>query len=294
MSKLPQISNRSANFCKTVKLDGLQIDMLTNGAHGIIVSGEHGHPDYEIQAAISGEYSAVFRDRQLRLKPEAVCLIPPNCVHRSSAATEGARQIALNFSLRYKPGQNSPLTEAAQLLPKEEPILFPDAVPLWNALCLFAEELTQPELASGALIDLLMQQICILLLRSLKKRSNLSGGGTELSALFDLKSERFNKIEAFFHQRHAEQVSEDDLARELAVSRRQTSRILRQQCGKSFHEKLTEMRMHYALQYLVHTDLSAEEIAFQVGFASVSGFFAAFKKKHHMTPVQYRNKERKE
>lgn len=284
-------SNCATNFCTTIKIDGMQFDVWTNGVHSIGISGDHTHTGYELQTALSGQYSVMFADRQLQLgAPGTLCLIPPGCSHRCCDAEENARQLALDFSLRRKPEKSAPLASAAELLPVDTPLLLAEEAPLCSALLLFFQELERPGLASGLFLELLLQQILILLLRALKERSNTRDDLP--TPEYDLQNTRYNKIEAFLHRRYADPVTENDLAQELAVSRRQTSRIMRQYCGKSFREKLEEIRMHYALQYLLQTDISAERIAFLVGYGSASGFFVAFKKRFSVTPMEYRCRER--
>lgn len=283
--------NSATNFCTAVKLEGLQFDIWTNGVHEVGISGDHSHVGYELQTVLTGEYCVAFEDQKLQLgPPDTLCLIPPGCSHRCCEVGENTRQIALDFSLKRKSGQSSFLTAAAELLPTDKPLLLTGEAHLCEALRQFVRELEAPEMASGMLVELLLQQVMLLLLRALKKRSDTQA---QLSTPGDdLKNTRFNKIEDFFHGHYADSITEDDLARELAVSRRQTSRILRQYCGKSFQEKLEEIRMHYALRYLLWTELPVETIALRIGYRSATGFFVAFKKRHSMTPTEYRQKEK--
>ena len=292
MEETIQNINSSTNFCSTVKLEGLQFDIWTNGVHGIGISGDHDHIGYELQTVLSGEYCVTFADQQMQLgDPDTLCLIPPGCSHRCSDMGENTRQIAIDFSLRRKTEQTTAMTAAAELLPLDKPLLLTGEESLCNALRQFVRELESPGMGSGLMVELLLQQIMLLLLRALKSRSDNQGASSEPGD--DLQNTRFNKIEDFFHSHYAEAVTEDDLARKLAVSRRQTSRILRQYCGKSFQEKLEDIRMHYALRYLVQTELPVEAIALRVGYRSATGFFAAFKRRHSMTPTEYRQKEKR-
>ena len=292
MEETIQNINSSTNFCSTVKLEGLQFDIWTNGVHGIGISGDHDHIGYELQTVLSGQYCVTFADQQMQISGvDTLCLIPPGCSHRCSDLGEDTRQIAIDFSLRRKPEQSTSLAATTALLPQNQPLLLTGEEPLCNALRQFVRELENPGMGSGLLVELLLQQIMLLLLRALKSRSDSQGTSSDPGD--DLQNTRFNKIEDFFHSHYAETVTEDDLARKLAVSRRQTSRILRQYCGKSFQEKLEDMRMHYALRYLVQTELPVETIALRVGYRSATGFFVAFKRRHAMTPTEYRQKEKR-
>ena len=284
--------NYKSNFSTTVKLDDVRIDMRTNGPHRTILPNRHAHTGYEVQAALMGEYDIAFGDgKTMRMKaPGAVCLIPPACEHSSHYAGPGVRQmgLGLRFTWRHKPGQGdaSGLLKELERLPKNEPVLLTGAEELCETLKRFSEELAAPDVGSEVLLDALLRQFYIQLFRALKAAT---GPRPRDRSDHDKREDRYGKIEEFFHEQYANRsVTEEDLAEYLSVSKRQTSRILRELCGKSFHEKLEEMRMHYAMRRLVYTDDAVEDIAMQVGYAAASGFYVAFKKAFGVTPTQFR------
>lgn len=288
MSKLVSDNYRS-NFSTTVKLGDVRIDMRTNGAHATIVPNRHTHTGYEVQVALEGEYCIDFGGRQVLMRaPDTLCLIPPGCSHYSCYAGTQTRQmsVGLRFVCRQKQTQEetSGLLELLELLPRTGPVLLTDGE-LCRTIRRFSEELSAPDVGSELLLDALLRQFYIQLFRALKAAA---GPNARDRSDHDKREDRYGRIEEFFHEHYARFVTEEDLARHLSVSKRQTSRILRQLCGNSFHEKLEEIRMHYALQRLVYTDEPVESIALQVGYTAASGFYVAFKKSFGMTPAQYR------
>ena len=281
-------SSKPSNFSTAVKLGELQIDVRTNGPHESLEDVvTHAHSGFEVQAALSGTYCLAFADRQLQIRaPDTVCLIPPDCPHRSGQAEAGTRLISLRFSCRKRSAQGEAAALAEVMAQRmEEPVLLSGEPELCAALKGFSRELVAPELASQLLLDSLLQEIFIRLFRSIKKQRCIS---REEAPEREVRTDRYSQIEAFFQDNYEKPITEQDLATVLAVSKRQTSRILREQCGKSFHEKLEEVRMSRAQQYLRLGELTVEEIAFRVGYASASGFFVAFKKRFGMTPTRYR------
>ena len=101
------------------------------------------------------------------------------------------------------------------------------------------------------------------------------------------------KIENFFESRLADQVTEQDLADYLNLSKRQTSRILTDVYHRSFRKILTDNRMWRAAQMLVTTALPVDQIAYKVGYTSVSGFYSAFEQKFGVSAGRYRHENRK-
>lgn len=280
-----------SNFSTTVKLDDVRVDMRTNGPHRTILPNGHAHTGYEVQVALQGEYYIEFAGKKLPVRaPDTLCLIPPGCHHSSHYAGPDVRQmgLGLRFTWRHKPGRGTPsgLLEVLEHLPEDAPVLLTDAGELCDTLRRFSEELAGPDVGSEVMLDALLRQFYIQLFRALKA---MTGPRSRDRSDHDKREDRYGRIEDFFHERYADStVTEDDLAEYLAVSKRQTSRILRRLCGKSFHEKLEEMRMHYAVQRLVYTDELVEDIAMQVGYTASSGFYVAFKKAFGMTPARYR------
>lgn len=100
--------------------------------------------------------------------------------------------------------------------------------------------------------------------------------------------ERFGIIDTFFEQNSGKYGSEQMLADELHISRRQLNRVLVTHYGMSFREKLLRARMDRAAWLLRTTDLSVGQISEMVGYMSETSFFKAFKAYHNTTPKAYR------
>ena len=104
----------------------------------------------------------------------------------------------------------------------------------------------------------------------------------------DSKHSRYYRIEMWFADNFSKQITEDDLAGEVAISKRHLSRVFADIYGMTFREKLVEVRLHRAAQLLEQTELNVEEIALSVGYKSFSGFYRAFVKSFSCTPFEYR------
>ena len=78
---------------------------------------------------------------------------------------------------------------------------------------------------------------------------------------------------------------------ELAgYSKMHLGRLIKQYYGKTPSALLHDIRMKLATEYLEKTSFTIEKIAEDVGFSSVSQFYAAFKKQYQCTPHTYRKK----
>jgi len=102
--------------------------------------------------------------------------------------------------------------------------------------------------------------------------------------------QRFKKlIEKNYKSRH--QVKE--YANLLAVSSDYLNRFVKNKTGKSAKEYIQDKLMIEAQRMLLFTELTAKELAFELGFEEPSHFNSFFKKVNGLSPIAFRQKIRK-
>lgn len=106
------------------------------------------------------------------------------------------------------------------------------------------------------------------------------------TSLFDNKSENTAQnrdyafiINEFFSSRYSENITVEELARELCLSEKQTQRLVTKHTGKTFGQNLLDQRMKIADYLIENTDMMLNEVARYVGYSSYAGFFKARKKR---------------
>lgn len=82
----------------------------------------------------------------------------------------------------------------------------------------------------------------------------------------------------------------DDVARKLGYSRRSLQRRLQEE-DTSFQKQLNHTRELLAKSYLANTDMTAEDIAFLLGYQEIGSFLRAFAAWTGRTIHAYRNTE---
>ena len=90
-----------------------------------------------------------------------------------------------------------------------------------------------------------------------------------------------------------ENLSLDEICRELGVSNSYFSSIFKKETGTSFIGFLTECRMERAARLLIETDEKNYVIANQVGYTDPNYFSYVFKRKFGMSPSKYRTEHTK-
>ena len=105
----------------------------------------------------------------------------------------------------------------------------------------------------------------------------------------DSNMQRYEVLDYYINKCYMHPLTPKLLAEQLYISERQISRIVKNKYGMSFHKVLIEKRILVAEQMLEKSDIKIQEISQAIGFHSPDIFFREFKKKHGMTPKEYRS-----
>ncbi|MBE5961886.1 MAG: helix-turn-helix domain-containing protein [Lachnospiraceae bacterium] len=92
----------------------------------------------------------------------------------------------------------------------------------------------------------------------------------------------------YMDEHFTEKLSLDILAKELFVTKYYISRIFSKKLHTTFSDYVNKLRVQYAAQLLINTDLSVSIIALTSGFESERTFYRVFKNENRLTPLQYR------
>jgi len=95
-------------------------------------------------------------------------------------------------------------------------------------------------------------------------------------------------IRRFMQASHTAPVRLADLAERLGLSESRAAHAVREVCGQTFVELLTEARLRTAANLLRHTNLGVLEVALRSGFGDISNFHRCFRRRFKLTPLRYR------
>ena len=101
------------------------------------------------------------------------------------------------------------------------------------------------------------------------------------------------KAAEYLDTNYTHDISVDEIADAIGVSRSFLSRCFKEVHGMTILEYLLGVRMKKALELLDETDLSVNEISAKVGFNNANYFFRKFKEEFGLTPTQYRTEKTK-
>ncbi|MGE5701467.1 MAG: helix-turn-helix domain-containing protein [Clostridia bacterium] len=94
----------------------------------------------------------------------------------------------------------------------------------------------------------------------------------------------------FIHEEHEERLTLDEMAKTAGISKFHLIELFRDQLGCTPARYVTRLRLNRSAILLKHSDTEITELAYQVGFGSISSFQRAFKAEYRMSPGEYRKK----
>jgi AraC family transcriptional regulator len=122
----------------------------------------------------------------------------------------------------------------------------------------------------------------------IRRYSNLPCRAVEYGVERLSKMQRRRAID--FMQEHLDtNVGLRDIARALGMTQYRFARAFRNATGVSVHQSLVDMRINRARDLLSRTERPLAEIAYACGFSSQSHMTSWFRRKHGVTPNQFRH-----
>lgn len=277
-------------FSSVFDLGGLQVapvHVRIEQLRPIIAAHTHSNTSYEIHYARQGQGTVTIDGVSRPVEADTLYITGPGVVH---AQVSGRDTPIVEYCLylncrRMSARRDDPFALFAETtfwMGRDEGRL----LPLLDRLI---QENRRMLPGAAEMSETILKQIIILLTRMY--RADADSAPSPSPAPLLTRAGFLPIIEdAFFYRYRTLTLS--DLSGLLNLSARQTQRLLRQNFGKTFSQKLTEARMAAASQYLLNTSLTVTEISERTGFSSIEHFSAAFRRFNGVSPRAYRKKER--
>lgn len=244
----------------------------------------HANRKYEVTIILQGSCRVDVEGTKYQLSAGQAILIPPD-LHHIFTQTPGTFD---RFCFWFSPEHDVFRTELQRCLPA--PMVF--GVPAeMLSLC----HTVYREYSSDAPFwwDMQMAHLTVLLLTILRWL-NVDSSVLQPRLIFNT-SERATRIDRFIEANLSKPLLLDDLAQALHLSRRQTMRVVQEQCGVGFREAVLRARLDRAAWLLRTTAMPMNEIMAAVGYSvQGSSFSRLFRDRFNLSPRQYREQFRGE
>ncbi len=106
------------------------------------------------------------------------------------------------------------------------------------------------------------------------------------------QGERLNKLISFIGSNYSDNITLDDIAKEIGLSRFHASRMFKYSTGHTFKEYLNLKRIEVAKKLMKTPEINVSQACFSVGFNDVSYFSRIFKKYEGINPSNFQKKFR--
>ena len=264
------------NFEFSTDADGMQLHVRSVRSRFLpeerVDDRPHKHFFSEFHCVFRGEEIIDFpkENRKIHVKAGQILFIPRDHYHGVTTAGETVDRICFHFSAE-KADAPSPFSEQSL-----RPTLFRDDYAKGLMELCRSEQLLPPT-PQGK-----MRQGFLMISTALRL---LSDGLTRESKEQALEAPDKKWIILDYMERHfTDPEGLEGLAKALYLSQRQTSTLVKKYLGADFKTAIRQRRMELADIYLQRGELSLEEIAWNVGYRSYSGFQLSFKEYFGATP----------
>src|ERR1044072_4793229 len=149
-----------------------------------------------------------------------------------------------------------------------------------------AREMAEERVGHRAMLDSLVRQLTIYLLRShltVRKSAQI-----ELSRAGPV-DRRLRRAIEFMHDNFSRELALEEIASAAYLSEYHFARLFKQVAGVTVHVYLANLRLEHARRLLAETGLAISEISTRVGYQSQSHFTKIFKSVTGVTPRAYRD-----
>ncbi|MEK6302457.1 MAG: AraC family transcriptional regulator [Acidobacteriota bacterium] len=247
----------------------------------------HSHSALTVTAVLAGELSAGIGPGDWRLTSTDVALTNINQVHAG-----GAKEVEF-ISVGVTPLLVNELVAEIGLTRTTSEIAFRACVVTDELISrtarAMAGELAAEELGHGAMLESMVRQLMIHLLRThlTVRKSDL----IELSRAGPV-DRRLRRAIEFMHDNYSGGASLEEIASAAYLSEYHFARLFKEIIGVTPHVYLANLRLERARKLLAETELPISEVASMVGYHSQSHFTKIFKSITGTTPGAYRDSSR--
>jgi YesN/AraC family two-component response regulator len=112
-------------------------------------------------------------------------------------------------------------------------------------------------------------------------------------AITDETRKKFAQAVAFIEENYMHDISRENFAESLEINHDYLGKLFIQYKGKKMSDYINELRIKKASELLLADDRNVTEIAFEVGFDSLSTFYRVFQKFMGEKPTDYRERNKK-
>lgn len=252
----------------------------------------HFHGDSEIHILLSGNAIIEIDGKDVQINTGDICLLAPKSSHYPKICSDTLERTNFSFSLmqNYSYSKNkksfSEYVHYSNIFKSVSEYFIINDIELLSIVKKLIREQFSGE--SEHIYETLLALFFITLAKRIKeqhlpyKEQTVRGVSENENSLKQRK-----RVEEFFQKRYDEDISIEDLAKELCLSVPHTHRIVKKVFTDGFKKTLMKQRIEHACMLIKQGNLTLTEIGYRCGYTSYNGFLSAFKNYVGKTPKEY-------
>ncbi len=240
-----------------------------NGFANNDMKGTHTHFTFEIFFIVSGSLTLIT-DNETTKRENCVLIIPPKLKHFTIPSGES---YCLLFSFNGDTNVEKQLNNGVYELPMTEDVAF------------YIKKFTEKTLTNTPSAETDVIHLASLIF------NNVFNSLNDANLQSRNKKKRFsvhiNAIESYINNNIFSKITLTSVAKNVFLSPKQISRIIKKEYNCSFTSLITEKRLAIATVMLKNTDIKIADIAKQIFYDSETYFYKLFKNKYGVSPLKY-------
>ncbi len=254
------------------------------GLHNISEEPRHWHNRIEIFLVLSGNLTFIVESETFHLSEDDIILINSNQVHEIVSQDNVTVVLQINYGFFKKWLDESSFFHCNSTIYHNTSKYVELKRIIAQLIYVNYNDTEQNDLLTISLA----YQIVLELIKNFRgfDQNQLSQNSKHL--------QRLRTIIQYLNTNYMENITLEQIAEKEFLSPSYFSHFFKINMGVSFFNYLTGIRMNHAVNDLITTNLTMEQIAANNGFANSRYFVDCFKKKYGMLPKEYRKERKKE
>jgi len=248
----------------------------------------HFHTYYELFYVNNGKFTIQFENEEREFSKDDLIVIAPGTNHRTIMVNPGTARYNFNFLMEKNSLKtNFSLYDALKDAFFDECTVINNCYTLRDVLKKIVVDIMQGD---EVMLSMHFHELAVSILDFVDPQK---AHPMSTHTISDSNMIRMYKLQQIIFTSYSQDISLNYIADKLFLSTRQASRIIQQYFGCTYRELVAKMRMKVAVELLENTDMTILEIASQIGYNSIKGFYIYFKKQYNCLPTEYRKRMQK-
>ncbi len=262
---------------------------LSKNIHGFVPL--HWHDELQFVLVVKGCVSFTVNQSTYHIKENNGIFINSSCLHSAKPYNfEDSEYMCFDIAPNFLAGASESIIHEKYMKPflKSIPVITLSTLIPWqnkilHALINLFELYTKSEFGFELTMYSILLNVWHLII------INTPNYITDIDTNVFAEDQRIKEILSFIHENYRQKITLDDVAKAANISRSECCRFFKRMIKLTPFEYLISYRINQSILLLRKSNLSVTEIAYEVGFGSVSYYIEKFRKHTNYTPKELRS-----